>query len=90
MGEAISQLEWLWFQDWRVELIAMQGKKYLPTSSHVVLRENFHLTKYIVFEDASRDPLSSSTLLGHHKGRSVASLYAAILILLLAAFEPFV
>lgn len=42
-----------------------------------------------MFEDSSRGPLGSITLLGHHKGRSVVSLGAIILILMLA-FDPFI
>lgn len=42
-----------------------------------------------MFDDSSRGPLGSITLLRHHKGRSVVSLGAIILVLMLA-FDPFI
>ncbi|CAG8235622.1 unnamed protein product [Penicillium salamii] len=47
------------------------------------------LSSIQAFEDASRGPMGSIWLLFRHKGRSIASLGAMILILMLA-FEPFV
>ncbi|KAJ5096671.1 hypothetical protein N7456_007392 [Penicillium angulare] len=41
-----------------------------------------------MFDDASRGPLGSIMLLGHHRGRSVVSFGAAILVFMLV-FDPF-
>ncbi|KAJ5819487.1 hypothetical protein N7474_005078 [Penicillium riverlandense] len=66
IGEAISQLKWLWFQDTR-------------------RRQLFDLQ---TFDAASRGPLGSLMILIHHRGRSLVSLGAVVVILLLA-FDPF-
>lgn len=68
IGEAISQLKWLWFQDPgqdQGQLVGIQR-----------------------FDAASRGPLGSLMIIIHHRARSLVSL-GAIAIILLLAFEPF-
>ncbi|OQE23250.1 hypothetical protein PENSTE_c009G08821 [Penicillium steckii] len=66
IGEAISQLKWLWYQD--------------PNQRQLVGMQRF--------DAASRGPLGSLMIIVHHRARSLVSLGAAIIVLLLA-FDPF-
>lgn len=68
IGEAISQLKWLWFQN--------------PTQAQS------QLVGIQRFDAASRGPLGSLMIIIHHRARSLVSLGAAVIILLLA-FDPF-
>ncbi|KAJ5094581.1 hypothetical protein N7456_010442 [Penicillium angulare] len=68
IGEAISQLKWLWFENPR------QGQGRLVGVQR--------------FDAASRGPLGSFMIVFHHQARSLVSLGAMVIVLLLA-FDPF-
>ena len=70
IGEAISQLKWLWFQD--------------PGQS----QNQNQLVGIQRFDAASRGPLGSLMIIFHYRARSIVSLGATIIVLLLA-FDPF-
>ncbi|KAJ5177547.1 uncharacterized protein N7500_000246 [Penicillium coprophilum] len=66
IGEAVSQLKWVWFRAEPKQLLHLQH-----------------------FDSASRGSLGSIMILFQHRGRTLVSFGAAIIVLLLA-FDPFV
>ncbi|CAG8191883.1 unnamed protein product [Penicillium salamii] len=86
VGAGLSQLKWLWLQN-RRQLSSIQDMPIWGNPQH----SDHAFSNFLrsAFEDASRGPLGSISLLFRHPGQPLASLGATILILMLA-FEPFV
>ncbi|KAL2795844.1 hypothetical protein BJX66DRAFT_336552 [Aspergillus keveii] len=74
IGECIGQLKWIWF--------------YKGSSKTLEKKRKQHLDGMQLFDTASRGPLGSLFILLEHKGQSLVSLGALVIVLALI-FDPF-